>query len=354
MRKTLISLICLLIGLSVAYGAPAKKTAKKIEAPKMFEVPKPEIIIEEIKIVPSVPVSETKVEVPAFIRKLSVNGALRIRYTMNESPAAMDAFSLSRARIKITGEITPDILFLIQPDFAGLSTGGTVALADAYAQLKTSYATFKAGQFLLPFAYDSGKYKTIYGTGLNPSYYNVIVNARDYGVRATGALPNVAGVSLDGALVNGTGGAETNKTKDIVGRVSYKNDSLDVGLSGYYGKAGAASIEKKDAAIDLEYKFAPYQFVAESLLGQNIAATAKLQDTYLQVSGMFDVHEPLVKYEMYDPNTLVGNDKVNTLTLGYGYYIDKTTKVLVNYNLVNEETTPVNNNTLLVEFQTQI
>lgn len=344
MKKLMVCFICLMIVSSVSFGAEIKK-----------EVKNSAIKVEEIKTAPAlVPVAETKIEIPSFLKKLTINGSLRIRYSVYESAAQMDAFSLSRARIKLTGEITQDLLFLVQPDFAALSTGGNVALADAYAQFKMPYTTLKIGQFLLPFAYDSGKYKTIYGTGLNPTYYGLIVPARDYGLRAAGEVPFWKGFYYDGAIVNGTGGAEVNKSKDIVGRLNYKNDSLDIGVSGYYGKAGATQIEKKDLGLDLEYKFAPYQVVAEYLLGQNIAATAKLQDFYCQLSTMFDSHEPLIKYEVYDPNTTVSGNIVNTLTLGYGYYFDKTTKAIINFNLVNEETAHMGNNTLLFEIQTQI
>lgn len=329
---------------SVSSGAAVKK-----------QIEKPAIKVEGIKIAPVLaPAAETKIEIPSFLKKLTMNGFLRVRYSAYEAAAQMDAFSLSRARIKLTGEITSDILFLVQPDFAGLSSGTNVALADAYAQFKLPYTTLKIGQFLLPFAYDSGKYKTIFGTGLNPTYYGLIVPSRDYGLRAAGAIPMFSGFYYDAAIINGTGGVDVNKTKDIVGRVNYKNDLLDIGVSGYYGKAGAAQIDKKDLGVDVEYNFAPYQIVAEYLTGQNLAATAKLQDYYLQLSGMFDKHEPLVKYEVYDSDVAAPSNAVNTLTLGYACYFDKTTKGLINFNLVNEETTQINNNTLLFELQVQI
>jgi len=244
--------------------------------------------------------------------------------------------------------------FLVQPDFAGLSTGGTVSMADAHVQIKTPLTLLKAGQFLLPFGYDSAKYKTIFSAGFNPTYYGLIVNSRDYGVRVSGAFPFLSDFSYDGALVNGTNGADVNKSKDIVGRANYKNNFLNIGLSGYYGFAGAASLQKRDAGIDLEYKNDPCQVVAEYMLGGNLAAAAKLSDAYVQLSAMIENHEPLIKYEAYDPDMNVGANAVNMLTLGYGYYVDKTTKLLVNYNLINEETTQINNNSLLIELQTQI
>lgn len=344
MKKLMVCFICLMIVAPVSFGAEIKK-----------EVETSAIKVEEVKTAPMLtPVAETRIEIPSFLKKLTMNGSLRVRYSAYEAATQMDAFSLSRARIKLTGEITQDILFLVQPDFAALSTGGNVALADAYAQFKLPYTTLKAGQFLLPFAYDSGKYKTIFGTGLNPTYYGVIVPSRDYGLRAAGEITFWKGFYYDGAIVNGTGGAEVNKSKDIVGRLNYKKEGLDIGISGYLGKAGAAQIDKKDIGMDIEYNFSNYQLVAEYLTGQNIAATVKLQDLYCQLSGLFDKHEPLIKYEVYDPDTTVNGNRVNTLTLGYTCYFDKTTRAIVNLNLINEETTQINNNTLFFELQTQI
>ena len=349
MKKVIVWLIFLFVVSSVSFGAVSKKVVKKSVVKIKSEFEKPSIIVP----VPA-PVPETKVEITSFLKKLTMNGSFRVRYTASEVLATADTLSISRARIKLTGEITPDITFLVQPDFSALSTGANVTLTDVYAQFKTPYTTLRVGQFLLPFGYDSSKYKTIFAAGFNPTYYDLMVPARDYGVRAMGEIPMFAGLYYDGAIINGTGGADVNKTKDIVGRINYKNDSLDLGLSGYYGKAGVTEISKKDIGMDVEYKFSPYQVVAEYLTGQNIAAAVKIQDYYLQLSGMFDNHEPLVKYEVYDLDTTTTGNIVNTLTLGYGCYFDKTTKGIINYNMINEETTQINNNTLILEFQTQI
>jgi len=295
---------------------------------------------------------------PSFIKKLNVSGSLRLRYSALEAGNQMDAFSLSRARIKITGDLASDCSFLVQPDFSALSTGGNLALADAYVEFKNIYKNVKSlkiGQFLVPFGYDSGKYKTIYGTNLNPYYYNTIISARDYGIRASGIVPLLSNIYFDGAIVNGTGGVETNKTKDLAGRINFKNDILDLGVSGYAGKATAASLSKGDLGVDLEIKANPCLIVAEYLNGENTLATAQITDTYLQLSCLINNnYEPLIKYEEYDPNINQTNNKVNTYTLGLNYVFDSNRKLLVNYNINAEETAQINNNSLLVELQMQI
>lgn len=335
-------MLCLAVLASVSSAAAVKKN-EAATAVKKVEQPAPAVV----------PAAKDE-SLPSFVKKLTTSGYLRVRYSAWDSTAVNDAFAISRARIKVTGELTPDLLFLIQPDFAGLSTGATVTLADVYAEAKMSFGAARFGQFLLPFGYDSVKYKTIYSIGFVPTHYGTIVPSRDYGIRVMGKIPALSGLYYDGALINGTGTADNNKSKDLVGRINYKNDSLDIGISGYYGHAGAGSIEKKDGGMDVEYKIDSATVVAEYMVGPNLAATSRVSEASLQLSKLIDKYEPLVRYEIYDPNTATAGNVVNTLTLGGAYLFDKTTKLLLNYNLVGEETTQINNNNLQIELQAQI
>ncbi|MDI6731220.1 MAG: porin [Candidatus Margulisbacteria bacterium] len=351
MKKNLLIGLLLICLASVSLAAKPEKSLKKTPA----AVP---AAIGSDGCVPTRITSET-VSIPGFMRKTNLSGSLRVRYTFNEAANQPDSFSLSRARIKLTADIAPNMLFLIQPDFAGLSTGGTVAMADAYVEMKFPALylnNLKVGQFLVPFAYDSAKYKTIYGTGLNPTYYNTMVSARDYGMRVMGAVPYLTGFYYDGAIVNGAGTADTNKTKDLCGRLNYKNNFMDVCLSGYLGAAGTASAEtsKKDIGLYVEWNNMPYQVIAEYVLGQNIAASAKVQDSYIQATCLVASFEPLVRYEIYDPNTAVTGNIVNTLIIGGSCQMNRDSKLVLNYNIVGEETTQINNNVLLLELQTLI
>lgn len=339
MKRILAGILCLAVLASASYAAAVKKAEVK----------------PVIKVEPTVTAPAAKEEAaPAFVKKLTSSGYLRVRYSAWDSAAINDAFAISRARIKVTGELAPDLMFLIQPDFAGLSTGATVTLADVYAEAKMPFGAARFGQFLVPFGYDSAKYKAIYSTGFVPTHYGTIVSSRDYGIRVMGRIPVLAGFNYDAALINGTGTADNNKSKDLVGRINYKNDSLDIGVSGYYGHAGAGNIEKKDGGVDVEYKIDSATVVAEYMVGPNLAATSRVSEASLQLSKLINNYEPLIRYEIYDPNTATAGNMVNTLTLGGAYLFDKTTKLLLNYNLVGEETTQINNNNLQIELQAQI
>lgn len=277
------------------------------------------------------------------LSSLKVNGDFRARYTMNQD-GTNDTFTVARARIKISGNVTDDLFVLVQPDFAGLSTtGGNVTLADAYGQLNVGAVKVRAGQFLVPFAYDSGAYKTI----IYPSHYNVIVPDRDFGM---GVLGSVSGASYMASVTNGSRSAtETNNSKDIAAKVILPTPLAEVGLSGYYGFTGATSVAQQAYGAYLKSAINETNFVAEYVGGDNRFGTAKLSNVYLNVSKKIGDLEPLVQYQAYDADTNTANDAVNTLTVGLNKYLDEKSRLMINYNMVNEETTSVDNNTLVLQ-----
>lgn len=349
LKKIIALILCVFVLSSFAFAA-TKKTAKTKPTIKKSVI-KPAIESEKNYMEPE---KKVEVKIPSFFRRLSIGGIIFARYTNSHQINAIpDTFTLSQARMSIKADISKDVSLFIQPDFAALSTAGNVALADAYGELKTPYTTLRAGQFLVPFGYDSNKYKFIYGAGVKPSSFGVITPVRDYGLDFFGGIPYLPDFYYNGALVNGTGTTDNNRAKDIVGRLNYKNSYLDIGLSGYYGTVGGTT-SKKDIGLDVEYKLDPMLFVLEYSAGRDVTAAAKLQDASLQVSGIFDSYEPLVRFENYDPNTDASGNAVSTLTLGLNYLLDKSSRIAFNYDMVLEETTQVDNNLLLLELQTQI
>jgi len=282
------------------------------------------------------------------LSSLKVNGDFRARYTMNQN-ATNDTFTVARARIKISGNVTDDLFVVVQPDFAGLSNATpAVTLADAYGQLNMGAVKVRAGQFLVPFAYDSGAYKTI----IYPSHYNVIVADRDFGMALLG---KVSEASFMASLTNGNrSGADDNKSKDIAARVILPTPIAEVGVSGYYGYTGAAAVAQQAYGAYLKSVIGESDVLAEYVGGDNWAGTAKLSNVYLRISKKIGALEPLAQYQMYDPNTSTANDAVNTLTIGLNKHLDEKSRLVLNYNLVGEETTSVDNNTLVLQAQVVI
>ncbi|OGC22330.1 hypothetical protein A2291_04895 [candidate division WOR-1 bacterium RIFOXYB2_FULL_42_35] len=283
---------------------------------------------------------------------VKMNGDFRFRYTMDQTAGNNDAFGTPRARIKLSGQVNDDLLFVIQPDFAGLATGANVALADAYADLKCKIGiekTMRFGQFLVPFAYDSGKYNVI----VYPSHYNVIVPDRDWGL---GVLGKAMAANYFVSLTNGNRSAtDNNESKDLAAMVILPTQIAELGLSGYYGKTGATSVQQTAYGAYVKANVLSVDALLEYVAGDNWAGTAKLSNLYLNVSKKLGEIEPLVQYQIYDADTNTASNIVNTLTVGFNKYLDSNGSCLMlNYNIVNEETTSVDNNTLILQARVKI
>jgi len=284
---------------------------------------------------------------------VDLDGDFRFRFTNSEAAGVNDSMTVPRARLKLSGEVTDDLSLVIQPDFAGLAAGGAVAFADVYAELKCTEfnveKTMRFGQFLVPFAYDSAKYKTI----VYPSHYNVIVADRDFGFAV---MSEVLDSNVAVSLTNGNrSGADNNKAKDISLKIVKDTVIGEVGVSGYYGRVGATMIEQKDLGIYFLTAVSDIDLIAEYVAGGSWTGAGRLSNTYLQLSKMMDDLEPLVQYQIYDPNTATANNAVNTLTLGVNKYLaDNGTRWMLNYNIIGEETTSVANNTLILQLRVKI
>lgn len=284
---------------------------------------------------------------------VKMNGDFRFRFTNSEAAGVNDSMTVPRARIKLSGNITDDLSVVLQPDFSGLSTGGNVTMADFYADLKCKEFNMEKklrfGQFLVPFAYDSGKYLTI----IYPSHYNVICPDRDFGF---GAMSNVMDSDVFVSLTNGDrSGADNNKAKDIAARVIKQTPVGEVGLSGYYGRVGAAQTEQKAAGAYLKTMLSDVNLLAEYVVGGAWTGAGKLSNMYLQASKRIDDLEPLIQYEVYDANTAAAGNAVNTLMIGVNKYLaDNGSRFMINYNIIGEETGSVANNTLIAQLRVKI
>jgi hypothetical protein len=287
------------------------------------------------------------VEIP----QVKVNGDFRFRYTLNQAAGANDSFTVPRARIKISGNVTEDLSLVIQPDFAGLSAGLNVAFADVYADLKCHSfleKTIRFGQFEVPFSFKSGGYKTI----IYPSHYNVIVPDRDFGF---GMLGDIGPAGYFVSLTNGNRfGADNNNSKDLAARVILDTAVGELGLSGYYGHVGFAETEQSDVGAFFKTNILRADLFAEYVGGDNRFG-AKMSNAYLQLSKRMDKFEPLIQYEIYDPNTDTANNAVNTLTIGLNKYVSENgSRFMINYNIIEEETFKVDNNTLVFQLRVKI
>ncbi len=127
----------------------------------------------------------------------------------------------------------------------------------------------------------------------------------------------------------------------------------------YYGVEGLFSIKTIIGTTTLrgEYVFGQQPNSKTSSRSPQVATTG---DTYIRTFDGFyayfiqriakSKHEIAIKYEWYDPNTAVANDKINSkynfsnadikvtaIGLGYNFYLNDNYKFMLNYNIVTNE-----------------
>lgn len=285
--------------------------------------------------------------------QVKVNCDFRFRYTQNQTQGVNDTFSVPRARVKFSADITDDLSLVIQPEFEDAGFGGAVAFADAYADLKCHAffeKTYRFGQFAVPFSYDSGGYKTI----IYPRHYDRIVPDRDFGL---GILGDIGPAGYFASLTNGNGSeADDNESKDLAGRVIFNTDVGELGLSGCFGRVnvGSAENDKSDIGVYFKTSILDADIFAEHVSGENIFGN-KMSNTYVWLAKRMDDYEPLIQYEIYDPNTDTPNNAVNTLTIGLNKYVSESgSRFMINYNIIEEETNKIDNNTLIFQLRVKI
>ena len=131
---------------------------------------------------------------------------------------------MPRARVGVSGAITPKITWYLQGDFANITNDGRV-LRDAYLQFTaTPQFAVRYGQLVAPFSLERLTCYTklevidrsVIGTAMAPS--------RDVGLMVFNVAPWRGWITYGAAIINGTGQnrADDNNAKDVVGRVVTK------------------------------------------------------------------------------------------------------------------------------------
>ena len=184
----------------------------------------------------------------------------------NDEGEPPDSFSIPRARIGVSGGITPKISWYLQGDFANLTNDGRV-LRDAYLQF-TPHPQFavRFGQMVAPFSLERLTTYTklevidrsVIGASMAPS--------RDIGVMFFNTTPWRGWITYGGAIINGTGQnrADDNNAKDVVGRVATKVPHLThltVGVNAQTGEQPQG--ERRRVGVDLNYEAREYRVAVE-------------------------------------------------------------------------------------------
>lgn len=177
-----------------------------------------------------------------------------------------DSFSVPRARVGVSGAITPKITWYLQGDFANITNDGRV-LRDAYLQFTaTPQFAVRYGQLVAPFSLERlTSYtklevidRSVIGTAMSPS--------RDVGLMVFNVVPWRGWITYAAAIINGTGQnrADDNNAKDVVGRVVTKVPRLEHLALGVNAQAGAqAAGDRQRVGVDLNYEVRDYRIAVE-------------------------------------------------------------------------------------------
>jgi len=174
----------------------------------------------------------------------------------------VDSFEVRRARVKFSGQVTPNTKYAVQVDTSGAITAG--ANANQQVTVREGYVaytggngdpnknlTFTAGEFATPFGYILPSSMSNSITPERPLAFSEanygIFNSQDYdkGIQIGYNTPRQLafipiGLKLTFAAINGAGrvGESSDRKIDMIYRVAYQTPSkvLALGASYYYGQ----------------------------------------------------------------------------------------------------------------------
>ncbi len=306
-------------------------------------------------------------------RALQISGLVQARYQGFEQTGVNNSFDLHRARLDAKGNITDKWSYEVYTEFAA-----TTKLLDAYTAYQIAdYLKFTAGQFKIPFSYESltpdsqlefidrsqviealaGRSKDVIGNQ----------NGRDIGAQVSGSfvkLNNRYLFDYTFGVFNGAGydvTADNNNHKDIAARLGlHPIKGLDFGGSLYSGEdiplattkvPNPVTQARNRYGIDGRYVTGPLSITAEYARGTDGSIH---RDGWYAQAGYFIIPkiQLVAKYDTYDPNKVVTTDRTKIYTGGFNFIFNKWTKLAVDYLDRREETaTQVKNNILEAQLQ---
>ncbi len=303
-------------------------------------------------------------------RQIELSGYAQARYQWLEESGKKDSFDVRRARLTLKGKIGDGFSYKFQEEFGGTAQ----KLLDAeIAYEAADFLKISAGQFKIPFSLEnlegSDKLQTINRSQVVEALVargkDVIgnQNGRDTGLKLHGSFfkgDGYYGAEYAIGAFNGAGinAADTNEEKDYIGRLIFRPArELYFGGSHYTGKYTLASdatgkiLDRGRTGFELGFVSAALSVKGEWIQGKDNATESGgwfLQTGYFLVP---DALQGVLKYDTYDPNTSVSNDKTDVYTLGFNYHFNKLARLQVNYELKNEEGTAKPNNAAVAQLQ---
>jgi len=286
---------------------------------------------------------------------MKIGGLLQGWYVVDQD--ANDRFRLRRSELKLSGKISEEqpIEYTVMVDPAQVTEDASrkSILQDAFFTLGyIPHHTIDIGQYKTGIGEEGTRSSAKLDTIERAFISRTFSDQRDIGIRLSGKWP---WVDYNVGVFNGSGQnqSDPNDQKDIAGRMVFRPlnnveafKGLEIGVSGYHRPAHGDTFAKKRLGFEARYEYKKFSLKGEYIKGQGTAsssATAEnrtlAQGWYGQIGYFFlPKLQGVLKYEQYDPNEEISDDRVREAAVGLNYFLDKYhAKLQINYIHKDEE-----------------
>lgn len=291
-------------------------------------------------------------------------------FTMDESDDIIPAneFNLRHARIIAKSKGIRNWGYHVMAEMFG-SQGNPVLMQAWVSFTVNKYLSLRFGQFKYPFGYEAYP-ALIFWKFVNPSYVTggIVKNLgrsgnifRDIGVQAAGVYPfseKVTGLYKI-MIMNGSGANadDNNDSKDIVGFFGVKLPmNLVIGGSYFKGTYTELTDDYDESALGIQVHMHTKKYAVQS---EYIMATYKTMETDIEPSGFYTYGtykitpaiEAGFRYDVFESNKNADNTGKSRLTLSVGYYFNKINRILLNYEIRDDDSSDKIGNLLTIQAQ---
>jgi len=305
---------------------------------------------------------------------MTVFGYIQPQYNTYFTEEGENTFNFKRARLGVRGRVNRSFSYYVVLETSNFIGGQNAYLLDAFVTYdKHEWAKVSVGSFKTPF----GRDVTTACHGLTTIDRSIVADQlvapqRDMGLMLLGGSSKTK-FRYSLALMNGTGlgVADTNKKKDVIGRVTYQLlDFINVGASFRYGYPTNndddrttygvdAVINYKDFSLQSEYIYdeGAYSLGADGGCGSTpVALGEKRQGAYAMLTYNINKKiQPVLKYEYFDADKDFSVSPISgyqeMLTVGVNYFINNKTRLQVNYQAKEIDGVSKDNDALLMQLQ---
>lgn len=304
---------------------------------------------------------------------ITVFGYIQPQYNVYFTDPGENTFNFKRARLGVRGRVNRSFSYYVVLETSAFIGGGDAYLLDAYVSYdKHKWATVSLGSFKQPFSRELiTACHSLTTIERSIVVDQVVAPQRDMGLMLLGGTSKTQ-FRYSLALMNGRGLGinDNNRKKDVIGHASYQALKwLNIGASFRYGYPNNNEDDRTTYGVDALVKYKDFSLQGEYIYDKgdyNRAAGGgcgsepmvlgkERQGAYVMAT--YNINEkiqPVFKYEYFDAATEIKNDDnfySERMTLGVNYFINKMTRLQINY-LANIETTiNEDNDALLMQVQ---